>query len=79
MAGALGGADMLIFTGGIGEHHPRVRRDIAKALGSGLIDPARNESTEEGTVSDGTSPVQILIVRAREDLVLLREVQQLLS
>jgi acetate kinase len=79
MAGALGGADMLIFTGGIGEHHPRVRRDIAKALGSDLIDPARNESTEEGTISDGTSPVQVLVVRAREDLVLLHEVQQLLG
>jgi acetate kinase len=79
MAGALGGADLLIFTGGLGEHEPRVRRDIAKALGSGLIDEKRNESGEEGTISDSTSPVQIAMVRAREDLVLLHEVQQLLG
>ena len=78
MAGVLGGADMLIFTGGIGEHDARVRRDIAKALGSGLIDDVRNESGEEGTISDSTSAVQVLMVRAREDLVLLHEVQHLL-
>jgi acetate kinase len=79
MAGALGGADMLIFTGGMGEHEPRVRRDIAKALGSDLIDDSRNESGEEGPLSSSTSPVQVLMVRAREDLVLLHEVQQLLG
>jgi acetate kinase len=78
MVGALGGVDMLIFTGGVGEHEPRVRRDISQALGSDLIDDARNEAAEEGTISDGASPVQILTVRAREDLVLLHEVQQLL-
>jgi acetate kinase len=79
MAGALGGADMLIFTGGIGEHEPRVRRDIAAALGAGLIDAARNESGKEGTISGSTSPVHVLTVRAREDLVLLHEVQHLLT
>jgi acetate kinase len=79
MAGALGGANMLIFTGGIGEHEPRVRREIAAALGDGLIDDARNETGEEGTISGSTSPVHVLTIRAREDLVLLHEVQRLLT
>ena len=78
MAGALGGTDMLIFTGGIGEHEPRVRREIAAALGDGLLDDARNEAGEEGTISGSTRPVHVLTVRAREDLVLLHEVQRLL-
>ncbi len=78
MCGVLGGADMLIFTGGVGEHEPRVRRDIAAALGKGLIDDERNESGEEGTISRGSSPVQVLTVHAREDLVVLREVLRLL-
>ena len=48
MAGALGGADMLIFTGGIGEHEPRVRRDMAAALGAGLIDERRTSAERTG-------------------------------
>jgi acetate kinase len=79
MCGALGGLDMLIFTGGIGEHEPRIRRDIAAALGEGLIDDVRNESGEEGTISGKSSPVHVLTVRAREDLMLLHEVRRLLS
>lgn len=79
MAGVLGGADMLIFTAGIGEHEPRVRRDIAAALGAALIDDVRNESVQEGVISRVSSPVEVLTIRAREDLVLLREVLRLLG
>jgi acetate kinase len=79
MAGVLGGADMLIFTGGIGEHEPRVRRDIAAAFGAGLIDDASNESVEEGPISVDSAPVQVLTIRAREDVVVLREVLRVLS
>jgi acetate kinase len=32
-AGVLGGVDALVFTGGIGEHHPRLRQDISAAFG----------------------------------------------
>jgi len=58
MAGMLGGVDLLIFTGGIGEHEARVRRDVSAALGSS---------------------VDVLTVRAREDVVVLREVLRLLA
>ncbi len=78
MAGVLGGADMLIFTGGIGEHDPHVRRDIAAALGRVSID-ARNEAGAEGLLSPRRSAVQVLMIHAREDLVVLREVVRLLS
>ncbi len=33
MAGSLGGVDVLVFTGGIGEHSPRTRRDLSRFLG----------------------------------------------
>jgi acetate kinase len=69
MSGSLGGTDMLIFTGGIGEHDGRVRSEIAAALGNDLIDAKKNEAGEE---------VQVLMIRAREDLILLREVTRLL-
>ena len=79
MSGVLGGVDMLIFTGGIGEHEPGVRSDITAALGADLIDARANESSEEGALSRSSSPVKVLMVRAREDQILLREVQQLLG
>lgn len=78
MAGTLGGADMLIFTGGIGEHEPRVRRDVAAALGAGFLDERLNERGEEGVISKGASPTAVLKIRAREDVVVLREVLRLL-
>jgi acetate kinase len=78
MSGSLGGADVLVFTGGIGEHQPRVRRDIAAALGENLIDERVNESGEEGTLSRTDSPVRVVMIRAREEQVLLQEALRLL-
>jgi acetate kinase len=79
MSGTLGGTDMLVFTGGLGEHQPRVRRDISAALGDELIDAQRNESGEEGVISRASSPIRVLTIRAREEQILLREVQRLIS
>ena len=79
MAGSLGGTDMLIFTGGIGEHEPHVRREVAAALGAELIDKRRNEAGNEGVISRASSPVTVLTIHAREDVVVLREVLRLLG
>lgn len=84
MAGVLGGVDMLVFTGGIGEHEPRVRRDVAAALGARLLDDRRrarrsDQRDDEGVISLASSPVTVLTVRAREDVVVLREVLRLLG
>ncbi|MBX5462355.1 MAG: acetate/propionate family kinase [Steroidobacteraceae bacterium] len=78
MYGVLGGVDVLIFTGGVGEHEPRVRRDIAAAIPDVHLDAARNKASNEGEISSAASPVRALIVRAREDIVVLREVLRLL-
>lgn len=45
MAAALGGLDALVFTGGVGENAPEVRRLAADGLGflGVALDPARNE------------------------------------
>jgi acetate kinase len=75
-AGVLGGADALVFTGGIGEHQPRVRQDIAAALDGLQLDEAANAGAGEGRISAAESRVSATVVRAREDLVLLREVRR---
>jgi acetate kinase len=82
MVAVLGGVDALIFTGGIGEHSPRVRRDVAAAFASaGLrLDAAANEApTGDVDVAPGDAAVRVLVVAAREDLAVLWEVKRLLE
>jgi acetate kinase len=76
-AGVLGGADALVFTGGVGEHQPRVRREISVALPDVRIDDSVNAGDPEGPISAPGSAAKVLVVRAREDLILLREVRRL--
>ncbi|HEY0783635.1 MAG TPA: acetate/propionate family kinase [Thermoanaerobaculia bacterium] len=80
----LGGLDALVFTGGIGEHAPRVRADLAFALAfTGLgLDAARNErpvAPPDADVATPESAVRVLVLEAREDLTMLREMRRLLG
>jgi len=83
---ALGGLDALVFTGGIGEHSPEVRRATAESLSFlGLkIDAQANESavgndTADATISAKNSKVSILKIRAREELEIARQCFELAS
>ncbi len=80
MSATLMGLDALVFTGGVGEHQPAVR---AAAAGLGFlgvgIDPARNETTTgDGEITGEGAPVRTLVVTAREDLEIARQVRQAL-
>ena len=80
MVAVLGGIDALVFTGGIGEHSPRVRQAVAVALGyAGLrLDAARNAAPRgDSDVAAPGSAVRGLVVAAREDLTILDEVRRL--
>jgi acetate kinase len=78
MVAALGGLDVLAFSGGVGEHQPRLRARIVDGLGFlGLdLDPARNGAATGGDAVIGESTV---VVHAREDLVIAAEVRQALG
>ncbi len=81
MAAALGGLDVLVFTGGVGEHAPAIRAAAAVGLGflGVALDPDRNASTTaDGDISAGTG-VRTVVVTAREDLEVARQVRALLS
>src|SRR6185369_9885952 len=73
-AGVLGGVDALVFTGGIGEHNARVRHDVASAFEG--LELAEHADADEGLISAPGSRVAAAVVKAREDLVLLREVRR---
>ncbi|MFZ2832157.1 MAG: acetate/propionate family kinase [Minisyncoccia bacterium] len=70
---ALGGVDMIIFTGGMGEGAPRIRKLICSDLEFlGItIDEERNERSEE-IISPETSPVRIRVMHTDEELMIAR-------
>jgi acetate kinase len=82
MAAALDGLDALVFTGGVGEHSVEVRALAARGLG--FLGVELDEARNRGAVTDGelTGPgasVRTLVLTAREDLEIARQVRTLLS
>ena len=79
----LGRVDALVFTGGIGQHSAFMRRRILEGLQHmGMqIDSARNRNHagDEGEVSHVDSRVKILVVPTNEELVIAREVREVLA
>jgi len=81
MAAALNGLDVLVFTGGIGEHDARTRAatvDGLSFLGVG-IDADLNSATSDADISDPAALARVLVITAREDLEIARQVRQLLA
>ncbi len=76
----LGGADAIVFTGGIGENSATIRQAVChdlKDLGIG-IDAARNdeaqgESLISGLIGGAESPMQIWVVPTHEELIVARQ------
>ena len=82
MAAALDGLDALVFTGGVGEHQPVVRA----GAGAGLrflgvdIDAAKNAvASGDAEIGVAGGPVRSVVVTAREDLEISRQVRAVLT
>lgn len=70
MVTALGGIDVLLFTGGIGEHSSSVRTAACQKLSFlnlSLNEKLNNADAVDIDVASSTSQVRILVVKARED------------
>jgi acetate kinase len=82
MAVAAGGLDVVAFTAGIGENSARVRRDVCELLSPfGVrLDPQRNaDAVADADLAADDSPVRVLVVHAREELVAARAARELLA
>jgi acetate kinase len=81
MAAALGGLDCLVFTGGVGEHSAPIRARAAEGLGFlGIaVDPAANEASGDREITASGATVRTLVIAAREDLEIARQVRELLG
>jgi acetate kinase len=83
MAAALGGLDVLVFSGGIGERASDLRHRTVAGLGFlGLaLDEHTNTSADpdgETDVSASTAAARTLVVHTREDLVIAAQARTLL-
>ncbi|GAA4783367.1 acetate kinase [Actinomycetospora chlora] len=80
MAAALGGVHVLAFSGGVGENAPVLRRRLVDGLpflGLALdadLDAAAVDGVE-GDVSTDAAEARTVVVHAREDLVIARQVR----
>jgi acetate kinase len=80
LSAVLGGLDMLVFTGGIGEHAPEVRGRICTGLEFlGIrIDPDRNRDSLP-VISADSSAVSVRVMRTNEELSIVRQTRRLLE
>ncbi|MGN6398589.1 MAG: acetate/propionate family kinase [Mucilaginibacter sp.] len=80
LAAALNGLDMLVFTGGIGENAPVIRKRICKELKFlGIRLSKKSNSNSSKTISSAKSKVKVLIVKTDEEAMLARHTRDLLQ
>ncbi|AZO12471.1 MULTISPECIES: acetate/propionate family kinase [unclassified Mesorhizobium] len=78
LAAALGGLDTLVFTAGIGEHAPVIRRRICEAAGwLGVALEGQLNANREGIVSAPASRVDIHVIPADEERAVATELLNL--
>ncbi len=80
---AMGGTDIIVFTGGIGENADRIREAVcAKFEFLGLeFDGERNEGLqgEEAIITKPASKVKVLVVPTNEELVIAQETMKVIT
>jgi acetate kinase len=78
----IGGVDALVFTAGVGEHGREVRASICaglECLGLELDAQANASCQTDADVARPDSRGRILVIATREDVTMLREVNQVLG
>ena len=82
MAAATDGLDAIVFTGGVGENSPEIRQRAMDGLGFlGITaDLAANASgTGDREIGAPASAVRALVISAREDIEIGRQVRATLA
>ncbi len=82
MAAALGGLDALIFTGGVGERSAAVREQACRGLeflGVGVDPDANAQAAGDVDITAAGAACRGLVIVAREDLEIARQVRVVLG
>jgi acetate kinase len=77
----LGGVDMLVFTGGIGENDNESRAEICAGLDAlGIVlDAERNKARGAAVISAEGSPATVRVIPPAEDLMIVNHVVRLME
>lgn len=78
-AGAMGGLDAVVFTGGIGENATVIRRESLKDLdfaGITIDEDINAKTTGEGAIHSQDSTVKVLVIPTNEELVIARDAKE---
>lgn len=82
-AAALGGIDILIFTGGIGENHLNSREEICAGLdfmGIKLdLEKSNNARGEEAIISTDDSKVKVMVVPTDEEYMIAADTMEIIN
>lgn len=80
LSAALGGLDTLVFSGGIGENSPQIRRQICQGLGflNIELDEEKNFKNMD-VVSTGYRSVVVRVISTDEELMIARKAFEVLS
>ncbi|MEW6300950.1 MAG: acetate kinase [Thermodesulfobacteriota bacterium] len=81
-AAAMNGVDVIIFTAGVGENSPLLRRRVCEGLTflGVKIDAAKNEVRgKESDISAEGSAVRVLVVPTNEELIIARDTMEIVS
>lgn len=82
LTASLGGLDAVVFTGGVGEHSAALRAATCEGLGflGVRLDAARNATVvPDADVAAPGSPVRLLVIHTREELVIARETRKIIE
>jgi acetate kinase len=80
LAAAMGGLDLLVFTGGIGEHSAVIRERICRDLEFlGIrVDKKSNHGGKEN-ISQQASLVKVLVIKTNEEAMIAQHIQTVLN
>ncbi len=75
---AMGGLDVVVFTGGIGENAWQVRQAVLSGLDfAGIVLDEEKNTNKEMLISKGS--VKVLVIPTNEELVIARETRQIIK
>ena len=78
----MNGVDLIVFTAGIGEHNPRLRRRVCENLtylGVKIDYEANMASGEEAILSTSDSKVKLALIPTEEELMIARDTMHIVS